>query len=120
MPSCYIVAVMIHVPGPAEGLAWYEKAFPSATRHRLDGQEFEYLQVGDTRLEIVQADEKVSSGPRGTVVYWNVANLSESLLALQNIGARLYRGPMTIENGQSMCQVQDPWGNCLGLRGATA
>lgn len=120
MPPCHIAAVMIYVPAPAEGLAWYEKAFPSATRERLEEQEFEYLRVGDIRLEVVQADEKVSPGPRGTVVYWNVANLKESLLALQTIGATLYRGPMNIENGQSMCQVQDPWGNCFGLRGARA
>ena len=59
------------------------------------------------RIEIVKADEKVSAGPSGTVVYWQVENLA----------AKLYRGPMNIENGEAMCQVQDPWGSCIGLRG---
>jgi len=55
--------------------------------------------------------------PRGTVVYWRVAEFDEALAHLLGVGATLYRGPMAIEDGQLMCQVQDPWGNCLGLRG---
>lgn len=31
--------------------------------------------------------------------------------------AALYRGPIGIEAGQRMCQVRDPWDNCIGLRG---
>jgi len=27
---------------------------------------------------------------------------------------------MLIENGEAMCQVQDPWGNCIGLRGPSS
>lgn len=38
----------------------------------------------------------------------------------ERLGAVRYRGPMQIEPGVWMCQVQDPWGNCLGLRGAWA
>ncbi|MDY0831642.1 MULTISPECIES: VOC family protein [unclassified Pseudomonas] len=34
------------------------------------------------------------------------------------LGATLYRGPMKIEGGEWMCQVRDPWGNCIGLRQA--
>ncbi|MEZ8336060.1 glyoxalase/bleomycin resistance/dioxygenase family protein, partial [Vibrio splendidus] len=30
-----------------------------------------------------------------------------------------YRGPMAIENGLFMCQIEDPFGNLIGLRGAT-
>ena len=70
------------------------------------------------RIEIVIADEKVSAGPSGTVVYWQVENIAASLAEFKNLGAMLYRGPMNIENGEAMCQVQDPWGNCIGLCGA--
>ena len=27
---------------------------------------------------------------------------------------------MSIEGGQLMCQVQDPWSNCIGLRGPSS
>lgn len=113
-----ICAVMIHVPNPAQGLAWYERAFSNAIRQRIEGQDFECLRVGDVRIEIVQADEKVASGPAGTVVYWEVESLTQALTHLQAIGATLYRGPLAIEDKLSMCQVQDPWGNCIGLRGS--
>lgn len=81
---------------------------------------FEYLLVGQIKLELVPADSKVSSGPRGSVVYWQFAQFEEALLRFQKAGAQLYRGPMLIEGGQLMCQVQDPWGNCIGLRGPSA
>ena len=33
------------------------------------------------------------------------------------LGATLYRGPIAIENELFMCQVKDPFGNLIGLRG---
>jgi predicted enzyme related to lactoylglutathione lyase len=115
-----IVAVMVHVPDAAEALRWYGLAFPGAKRRRLPASDFEFLQLGDARLEFVPADAKVSSGPAGSVVYWRVTNFDEALRHVVSLGARLYRGPMRIEHGQCMCQVQDPWGNCIGLRGPSA
>lgn len=111
------VAVLVHVSEPSAALAWYQAAFPSASRHTVEGSGFQFLKLGDIQLEFVPADEQVSSGPGGTVVYWCVANFSEALAHFQAHGARLYRGPLDIEHGQRMCQVQDPWGNCIGLRG---
>lgn len=112
-----IAAVLIYVPDVQAGIAWYQRAFPGAERTRLEAFDFEILCVGTVRLEVVQSDEKVSSGAFGSVVYWRVADLQSALRHLHHIGARLYRGPMPIEDGLSMCQVQDPWGNCIGLRG---
>jgi hypothetical protein len=108
---------MVHVPIVVDGLAWYQLAFPSAVRVRIPQPEFEYLLVGTTRIEVVPSDSKVSSGPCGSVVYWRVAQFEEALSHLVSIGATLYRGPLPIEGGDLMCQVQDPWGNCMGLRG---
>lgn len=108
---------MVHVGDVAQGLAWYQSAFPSAVRSVAPGTDFEFLQLGHVQLELVQADEKVASGAAGSVVYWCVANLDEAMLHLLDCGAVLYRGPMTIEAGLGMCQVTDPWGNCIGLRG---
>jgi uncharacterized protein len=118
MPSAPIVAVMIHVPNPAQGLAWYEQAFPLARRQKSKQHEFEFLQLGNIQLELVLADEKVSSGPSGTVVYWQVVSIPQEIKRLEALGGKLYRGPLLIEDKISMCQVQDPWGNCIGLRGA--
>jgi uncharacterized protein len=119
MPSAQVVAVMIHVPNPEQGLAWYEQAFPLARRQTSMENNFEFLQLGNMQLELVRADEKVSTGPSGTVVYWQVLSIPEEVKRLEALGGKLYRGPLRIEDGLSMCQVQDPWGNCIGLRGPT-
>ena len=118
MPPHVVAALMIHVAELAAGLDWYQRAFVGSQRMTVEAWGFECLRVGNLRIEIVKSDEKVSSGPSGTVVYWQVENLALSLAEFERLGAKLYRGPMNIENGEAMCQVQDPWGNCIGLRGA--
>lgn len=112
-----VAAVMVHVGSIQEAFVWYERAFPQAVRRRVSDLDFEYLSLGSVRIELVPSDDKVSSGPSGSIVYWQVPNFEASLKHFQGIGARLYRGPLPIENGQLMCQVQDPWGNCIGLSG---
>ena len=112
MLSASIAAVMVHVPAAevSAALGWYQSAFPASQRFKIQEHDFEFLQVGPTRIEVVKADEKVSSGPRGTIVYWQVEEVETSAASLEKIGATPYRGPMNIENGQVMCQLQDPWG----------
>jgi len=119
MPSEPIAAVLIHVADISAGIQWYHLAFPHAVRFRVEGCDFDFLRVGSVQIEIVPADEKVSSGASGSVVYWSVPELASALQQMQSIGAELYRVPMQIENGLSMCQVRDPWGSCIGLRGPT-
>jgi predicted enzyme related to lactoylglutathione lyase len=117
MPTESIAAIMIHVSNVPAALIWYQQAFPNAVRKRVEAHNFEYLAIGEINLELVPADEKVASGATGSVVYWRVADFNEALQHLQDIGATLYRGPKEIESGLRMCQICDPWGNCLGLRG---
>jgi predicted enzyme related to lactoylglutathione lyase len=115
MPSP-IAAVMIHVSNISEALVWYQRAFPSGVVRTVVGYEFQYLDVDGVQLELVPADTKVASGAAGSIVYWSVPNFKQALEHLLSLGATLYRGPLEIENGRMMCQVMDPWGNCIGLR----
>ena len=110
---------MIHVSDVTAALDWYARAFPQAVRKKLAMAmfEFDYLDVDGVMLELVPADEKVGAGASGSVVYWKVPDFDLALAQFQATGATLYRGPGDIEDGQRMCQVQDPWGNCIGLRG---
>ena len=112
-----IAAVQVHVSDVAAALAWYQRAFPAAAKLLIASPAFECLLVDDVRIEIVPADEKVSCGAGGSVAYWRVPAFDAALAHFQSLGATLYRGPMAIEDGQAMCQVRDPWGNCVGLRG---
>src|SRR5690349_5134564 len=108
---------MVHVPDWQAATEWYQRAFPHAIRRSADDDEFGCLQVGEVMIEIVAADAKVTSGAAGSVVYWRVESLDDALAHFRGVGATLYRGPLAIERGERMCQVQDPWGNCIGLRG---
>jgi predicted enzyme related to lactoylglutathione lyase len=111
------VAVLIHTSDPDAARAWYQAVFPDAILSSTPTSEFQFLVLGELQLEFVPSDEKVKAGPCGTVIYWAVEDFDESLRSFQSRGATLYRGPLDIEYGQRMCQVQDPWGNCIGLRG---
>ena len=115
-----VAAVMVHVAEVQAGLAWYERAFPAARRESVGAPPFERLVVGEAFIEIVPADGKVASGAAGSVVYWRVPQFESALSHFQSVGATLYRGPMSIEDGQRICQVRDPWGNCIGLRGPSS
>jgi len=66
------------------------------------------------------SDGKVDSGASGSVVYWSVDRFDAALRGFESAGAVLYRGPLRLDDAQGvqyMCQVRDPWGNCIGLRG---
>jgi predicted enzyme related to lactoylglutathione lyase len=114
-----VTAIMIHVSDVPAALTWYLAAFPDARRKTIatSDLEFECLEIHGVQIELVPADAKVSAGASGSVVYWRVTDFDLALAHLQSVGAALYRGPGTIENGLRMCQVRDPWGNCIGLRG---
>ncbi|MBY7838499.1 glyoxalase/bleomycin resistance/dioxygenase family protein [Vibrio fluvialis] len=110
-------AVLIHVPDVQAGLAWYQKAFPQAMPVFLHEFDFTILDMQGFSIEIVQADEKVSTGKSGSVLYWRGSDFEETLAHFLSLGAKLYRGPLNIESGMVMCQVEDPFGNLIGLRG---
>jgi len=117
-----ILAVMIHVADVDAALNWYQQALVGATRLRLPPPHDDtvVLDLGGVMVELVPADEKVASGAAGSVVYWNAVDFDAMLQHLLALGATLYRGPGDIEHGMKMCQVRDPWGNCIGLRGPSA
>lgn len=109
---------MVHVPDVEQGLRWYEEAFPGARREQLVAPvQFEYLAVGDVRIELVPSDAKATNGAAGSIVYWYAHDFQATLDHMLSVGATLYRGPRVVEHGEKMCQVRDPWGNCIGLRG---
>lgn len=110
-------AILIHVNNISEGLRWYKTAFPDAKELYIKEFDFTALSINGFLIEVVKADAKVPSGKAGTVLYWEVENLTKALAFFEGIGATLYRGPMKIEHGLAMCQVEDPFGNLIGLRG---
>lgn len=112
-----ICGVLIHVSDVAAALTWYAQAFPGAVHSRVETHDFDLLTLDGVQIELARSDQKVGSGAAGSVVYWRVPDLSAAIAHFAALGAPVYRGPMQIDHGLSMCQVRDPWGNCIGLRG---
>lgn len=50
-------------------------------------------------------------------MYWQVASFDAAVEHLTELGAKLYRGPMLIDGNNRMCQLEDPFGNLMGLKG---
>lgn len=109
------IANLIHVENVKAAINWYKRAFPGSVLRELDG--FEFLDINGFALELVLADEKVSSGKSGSVTYWEVRDLDAEISRFMALGSTVYRGPMAIGEGIGMCQVTDPFGNLIGLRG---
>lgn len=116
MPSNRIVSILLHTQDWRAATDWYAQAFPQAVRVYPESDDYGLLQLGGVALEIIDADEKVSSGAAGSVVYWSVEDLRQEVVRLEAMGGTLYRGPLLIEGGEWIAQVRDPWGNCIGLR----
>lgn len=110
------VSVLIHVPDVGQGLDWYQKAFIDAKPYYLVDFDMTLLDINGFTIEIVPADSKVGCGKYGTVLYWSVDSLNDVMTHFQLLGAKLYRGPMTIEEGLIMCQFEDPFGNLIGFK----
>ena len=111
------LAVLIHVPDVELGLSWYQKAFPNAVAQYVGDSKFATLDLDGFTIEIVPSDAKVGSGKYGTVLYWSTDNFAKSVKHFEELGSKLYRGPMRIEGGMNMCQFEDPFGNLIGIRG---
>jgi predicted enzyme related to lactoylglutathione lyase len=116
LPENPIVSVLLHVADWRAATEWYATVFDQAIRITPDPDDYGHIDIGGVALEIVEADEKVGSGAAGTVVYWAVADLEGQIARLRELGAVLYRGPLDIADGDRICQMRDPWGNCIGLR----
>jgi hypothetical protein len=78
---------------------------------------FDYLEIDGVPVEFVPADAKVACGACGSVVDWQVEHVATALAHFESVGTMRDRASMRIGGDQAMCQVQDPWGNRIGLRG---
>lgn len=76
----------------------------SETRPRLDSE--------------IRADEKSPVSKGGSVGYWLVEDFEASIQHAIELGAKIYRGPLTVsEIGRVIVQLEDPFGNVIGFEG---
>ena len=113
------------MPDPEQAIAGYEQLFDVKRQH-LPEFEFSFLQIGAAGVEFLRAagveflraDEKNQLGVNGQVAYGWVGDVDAFVARAKQYGARLYRGPIDIEEGKGMAQLLEPFGNLIGARGS--
>src|SRR5579872_5555663 len=108
-------SVMFFVPDVEEATRWYADLLEKEPLYPVP--DFPVFAIEGAEICFHRADAKVSAGGAGQVGYWHVDEFRTALERLTAKGARLYRGPLDIEGGLTICQVQDPFGNLIGLIG---
>ena len=111
-------SVMFFVSDVAKACAWYSKFLDCEPTYLAP--DFPVLRAASVEICFHLADSKVSSGHAGAVTYFRVNNLAVAISRAEYLGGSVYRGPLEIENGDSICQIADPFGNLLGMVGKLA
>jgi predicted enzyme related to lactoylglutathione lyase len=106
---------MFHVSDVQKACDWYSRLLSIKPVYLLD--DFSVLRIGNTEICFHKADSKVSSGKSGVVTYWRVADFSKAVARAEKMGGEVHRGPLEIEDGYTICQIADPFGNLFGLVG---
>lgn len=78
--------------------------------------------LGHTILTLHAEDEFNTPAPAtaGTVPYFTVTDVEAVKQAAERLGATAHRGPKTVFSGETLLQIQDPFGNLIGFRSVAA
>lgn len=96
--------------------AWYRNVL--GIEPTIDIENYVEFRPGDSSgLCLHHADDKSPFSTGGSVAYWSVVDFNAAIAHFQKHGAKIYRGPIPIENGKSICQMIDPIGNVIGFVG---
>jgi len=106
---------MFHVSDVQKACDWYSRLLSLEPIYLLP--DFPVLRLGETDICFHRADSKVSSGTAGVVTYWRVADIRGAISRAEAMRGTVHRGPLKIEDGQTICQILDPFGNLFGLVG---
>jgi predicted enzyme related to lactoylglutathione lyase len=108
-----VAEVVLFVPDLEAARVWYRELLGSDVVAWHDG--YGWFEVAGVRVGLHPADAKTPGGVGGVVPYWAVDSVDEAVRIFTAHGARLYRGPVTGVDGARVAQVQDPFGNVVGL-----
>lgn len=77
---------------------------------------FVSFKIGGSCFDITVPDAKNPFSQGGSVGYWLVDSIEVVLKKVEELGGKLYRGPLKVpETQRTIMQVQDPFGNVLGF-----
>lgn len=106
--------IRISVSNVVESKNWYESLFNQKPIEEIEN--FVSFKINNICFDISLADSKSPLPPGGSVGYWLIDNLDGLLKRVEEIGGKIYRGPLRVEEIQrTIVQIQDPFGNVIGF-----
>jgi predicted enzyme related to lactoylglutathione lyase len=106
--------IRISVTNVTESKNWYQSLFGQKPIEEIEN--FVSFKINDTCFDISLADSKSPFSTGGSVGYWLVDDMNELLRRVEEIGGKIYRGPLRIDEIQrTIVQIQDPFGNVIGF-----
>lgn len=72
--------------------------------------------VGKNIIDICIEDDKNPTSTGGSISYWQVEDLDFFISKAENLGAKVFRGPLEVkETNSRIVQIKDPAGSVFGL-----
>lgn len=94
--------------------AFYKALFNQEPIEDLDV--FVSFKIGSCCFDITTPDSKNPYSQGGSIGYWLVDNIEAVLQKAQELGGKIYRGPLKVpETQRTIMQIQDPCGNIIGF-----
>ena len=92
---------------------WYRKLF--GIEPYFDEPFYVGFNVGGFELGLDPDVSDQKPGPGGSVTYWGVASMADTMAALRKAGAKIHSDARDVGEGIKVASVLDPFGNVLGL-----
>ena len=80
-------------------------------------RDFVFFDASGIEFGVHAADHNKNPVGGSPVVYLSVSSVSKTREQLIEHGATAHRGPLVVDEGRSICQLRDPFGNVFGLDG---
>ncbi len=107
-------SVVFFVRELRKAAAWYGKIL-NVKPYRID-RDFIGFHLNGIDLGFHRLDKKAGKASGVQIIYWKVKDLDNTINNFIASGAKIFRKPIRIPEGGRVAQIQDPFGNILGLK----
>jgi len=97
----------------AEAKAWYTRVF--GVEPYFDEPFYVGFNVGGFELGLDPDTSEQQPGPGGSVTYWGVGSMTDTITTLRKEGVTIRSEPRDVGGGIVVAAIEDPFGNVIGL-----
>ncbi|MFG2564686.1 VOC family protein [Streptomyces sp. NPDC048567] len=117
-----IRAIMIFTADPDTAASWWGKVLDAEVHRDVNennGDVYAWLDIAGIEFGFHPLDEKHNKRGGSPVPYWSVDDVDAARQRLLDAGCTHHRGPLDVGDGtgRRIAQLQDPFGNVIGLDG---